>query len=102
MSPRGEGFSIWLVYPGTTRDPHLHRVYASMLIRTLYERVATIILHCAPTDFRLMVHQEHLWHSGCITDRVDPITSRPTCFLAGPPFGSDSSNGIHVPSFDSA
>jgi hypothetical protein len=81
MGPRGEGFSIWLVYPDTQREPHLHRVYASMLVRILYERVATMVLHCAPTDFHLMVHQEHLWHSGRITDRVDPVTSLPTCYL---------------------
>jgi hypothetical protein len=75
------GFSIWLVYPGTTRAPHLYRVPASMLVRTLYDRVASMILQCAPTDFRLMVYQDHLWHTGCITDRVDPVTSRPTCYL---------------------
>jgi hypothetical protein len=81
MDPRGEGFSIWLVYPGTSREPHLLRVYVSMLVHELYEMVATMILHCAPTDFHLMVHQQHLSHAGRITDQLDPVTLLPTCFL---------------------
>jgi hypothetical protein len=73
MGPRGEGFSIRLVYPGTLRTPHLHNVYVSMTVRYLYECVAGI-LQCAPVDFHLLVQREHLWHSGRITDRQDPVT----------------------------
>ncbi len=41
-----------------------------------------MILHCAPTEFHLFVNTERLWHSGSITDRVNPDTLQPTCFLA--------------------
>jgi hypothetical protein len=80
LGPRGERFSIWLVYPGTLREPHLHGVYASMTVRYLYESVAGILQY-DPVDFHLLVQREHLWHSGRITNRQDPITMQPTCFL---------------------
>ncbi len=51
-----------------------------MTVRYLYECVAGI-LQCDPVDFHLLVQREHLWHSGRITDRQDPVTMQPTCFL---------------------
>ncbi len=63
---RGTGFSIWIVYFGLTNEPHLHRVYTSMLVTTLYTQVANL-LSCESSAFQLFVHAAHLWHSGRIT-----------------------------------
>jgi hypothetical protein len=83
VGPRGTDFSIWLVYQGTNREPHLHRVYSSMLVTNLNNRIALRILHCdEPSDFHLLVQGNHLWHSGSITDKINPLTLEPTCFLA--------------------
>jgi hypothetical protein len=81
MGPRGTGFPIWLVYQGTNREPHLHQVYSSMLVTYLYNRIESRILHCDPSGFHLFVQGDHLWHSGSITDRINPLTLQPTCFL---------------------
>jgi hypothetical protein len=80
MGPRGTGFSIWITYFCLPNEPHLHRVYTSMLVTYLYTRVAAL-LSCEPSVFHLLVHEEHLWHSGSITDRISPDTLQPTCFL---------------------
>ncbi len=82
VGPRGTDFSIWLVYHGTNREPHLYQVYSSMLVTFLYNRIASRILHCEPSDFHPLVQGNHLWHSGSITDRLAPLTLQPTCFLA--------------------
>ncbi len=82
MGSRGAGFLIWLEYPGTNRESHLHRVYASMLVTDLYNRIAERVLLCAATKINLLIKQNHFWHSGSITDRINPLTLQPTCFLA--------------------
>jgi hypothetical protein len=82
MGFHGAGFSIWLEYPGTNREAHLHRVYASMLVTDLYNRIAERVLLCDATKINLLVQQDHLWHSGSITDRINPLTLQPTCYLA--------------------
>jgi hypothetical protein len=53
-----------------------------MMVTELYNRIAERILLCNAIQLNLLVEQDHLWHSGRITDRVDPITLQPTCFLA--------------------
>ena len=60
----------------------MHRVYGSMLVTDLYNRIAGRILLCDATNINLLVKQDHLWHSGSITDRINPLTRQPTCFLA--------------------
>jgi hypothetical protein len=82
MGSRGAGFLIWLEHPGTNREARLHRVYASMLVTDLYNRIAERVLLCDATKINLFVQQDHLWHSGSITDRINPLTLQPTCFLA--------------------
>ena len=60
----------------------MHRVYASMLVTDLYNRIAERILLCAATNINLLIKQDHFWHSGSITDRINPLTLQSTCFLA--------------------
>ncbi len=60
----------------------MHRVFSSMLVTELYNRIAGRILLCDAIKINLLVQQDHLWHSGSITDTINPITFQPTCFLS--------------------